>query len=130
MPMIEPLARREMHVATGSRLLPQSRIKRSLSRELISRTYNLMVKLMFPRKRFSDAQCGFKACTSKAVQELVPLVQDQAWFFDSELLLRAEQCGYRIHDVPVQWKRTLARRSRSPRRRGKTSRIISGSVHP
>ncbi len=104
LPMIEPLAKGEFHVATGSRLLPQSRIQRSLSREFISRTYNLMVKLLFPFKRFSDAQCGFKACTRKAVQELVPLVQDQAWFFDSELLLRAGQRGYRIHDVPVQWK--------------------------
>jgi len=104
LPMIEPLAKGELHVATGSRLLPQSRIQRSLSREFISRTYNLIVKLLFPFKRFSDAQCGFKACTRKAVQELVPLVQDQAWFFDSELLLRAGQRGYRIHDVPVQWK--------------------------
>jgi glycosyltransferase involved in cell wall biosynthesis len=104
LPMIEPLAQGKLHVATGSRLLPQSRIRRSLSREFISRTYNLMVKLMFPFKHFSDAQCGFKACTRKAVQELVPLVQDQAWFFDSELLLRAEQRGYCIHDVPVEWK--------------------------
>jgi glycosyltransferase involved in cell wall biosynthesis len=104
LPMIEPLAKGEVHVATGSRLLPQSRIQRSLSREFISRTYNLIVKLMFPFKHFSDAQCGFKACTRKAVQELVPLVQDQAWFFDSELLLRAEQRGYCIHDVPVEWK--------------------------
>jgi glycosyltransferase involved in cell wall biosynthesis len=103
MPMIEPLVKGELHVATGSRLLPQSRIKRSLTREFISRSYNLMVKLLFPFKRFSDAQCGFKACTRKAVRELVPLVQDQAWFFDSELLLRAEQRGYRVHDVPVQW---------------------------
>jgi glycosyltransferase involved in cell wall biosynthesis len=104
LPMIEPLAQGKLHVATGSRLLPQSRIRRSVSREFISRTYNLMVKLMFPFKHFSDAQCGFKACTRKAVQELVPLVQDQAWFFDSELLLRAEQRGYCIHDVPVEWK--------------------------
>jgi glycosyltransferase involved in cell wall biosynthesis len=103
MPLIEPLVRGQYHVATGSRLLPQSRIKRSLRREVISRIYNLIVKLMFPRKRFSDAQCGFKACTHKAVQELVPLLEDQAWFFDSELLLRAEQRGYRIHDVPVTW---------------------------
>jgi len=103
MPMIEPLVKGELHVATGSRLLPASRIKRSFKRDFISRTYNLMIKLMFPRKRFSDAQCGFKACTRKAVQELVPRVADQAWFFDTELLLRSEQRGYRVHDVPVQW---------------------------
>ncbi len=103
MPMIEPLVKGECDVATGSRLLPGSRIKRSLKREFISRTYNLMVRAMFPFKQFSDAQCGFKACTRRAVQELVPLVEDQAWFFDSELLLRAGQRGFCIHDVPVRW---------------------------
>ena len=103
MPMIEPLAKGEFHIATGSRLLPASRVTRSLQREFISRAYNLLVKLVFPRRRFSDAQCGFKACTRRAAQELVPLVEDQAWFFDSELLIRAEQRGYRIHEVPARW---------------------------
>jgi hypothetical protein len=55
------------------------------------------------RSRFSDAQCGFKALTKKAVQDLVPLVKDQGWFFDSELLLRAEQKGYAIYEIPVTW---------------------------
>jgi glycosyltransferase involved in cell wall biosynthesis len=91
------------HIATGSRLKKGARVKRQWKREIISRAYNLLIKLMFPRKRFSDAQCGFKALTRRAVNELVPIVKDQAWFFDSELLLRAEQHGYRIFEVPVEW---------------------------
>ena len=55
------------------------------------------------RNRFSDAQCGFKALTREAVADLVPIVKDQGWFFDSELLLRAEQRGYQIFEVPVAW---------------------------
>ena len=103
MPMIEPLARGEFHIATGSRLMKGARVVRQPKREFISRAYNLIVKFMFPRRRFSDAQCGFKALTRKAVNDLIPHIVDTAWFFDSELLLRAEQNGYRVWEVPVEW---------------------------
>ena len=89
-------------VAIGTRLMAASRIKRSLKREVLSRGYNLMVKAMF-FTRFSDAQCGFKALTRKAAQALVPLVEDNKWFFDSELLILAEMKGYRIAEIPVEW---------------------------
>ena len=64
--------------------------------------YNLLVKLLF-RNRFSDAQCGFKALKSGVAQSLVPLVEDEEWFFDTELLLLAEEQGLRIYEVPVEW---------------------------
>ncbi|MCS7059728.1 MAG: glycosyltransferase family 2 protein [Anaerolineae bacterium] len=103
MPLIEPLARGAYHVATGSRLMAGARVTRQLKREIISRCYNLIVKLMFPRRRFSDAQCGFKALTRQAVRDLIPHIVDNNWFFDSELLIRAEQRGYRVWEVPVEW---------------------------
>lgn len=53
--------------------------------------------------RFSDAQCGFKAIRSDVARSLLPLVQDRAWFFDTELLVLAERAGLRIHEVPVDW---------------------------
>lgn len=112
MPLIEPLARGEYHVATGSRLMPGARVTRQLKREIISRAYNLIVKLMFPRRRFSDAQCGFKALTRRAVRDLIPHIVDNNWFFDSELLIRAEQLGYRVWEVPVEWIEDLDSRVR------------------
>jgi glycosyltransferase involved in cell wall biosynthesis len=102
-PMIEPLVRGDYHIATGSRLMRGARVKRQLKREVVSRIYNLIVKVMFPSRRFSDAQCGFKAIDRKAVQDLIPYIVDNNWFFDSELLLRAEQNGYRVWEVPVEW---------------------------
>jgi glycosyltransferase involved in cell wall biosynthesis len=102
-PLLDALAEGGYHVAIGSRLKRGATITRQWKREIISRAYNLMIRAFFPRRRFSDAQCGFKALTRRAADELVPLVDDQAWFFDSELLIRAEQRGYRIFEVPVGW---------------------------
>jgi glycosyltransferase involved in cell wall biosynthesis len=89
-------------LATGSRLLPESRTTRSAKREFISRCYNLMVKGVLWTS-FSDAQCGFKAISRDAMAALVPEVKDQSWFFDTELLVLAEKRGYRIADIPVRW---------------------------
>lgn len=104
-PLVAPLMAGEKHVAIGSRLLPGAEVvDRPLLREFTSRVYNLLIWLMFPGRSFVDAQCGFKALSRQAIQELVPQVRDNAWFFDTELLLRAEAAGYGIHQVPVRWK--------------------------
>jgi glycosyltransferase involved in cell wall biosynthesis len=100
--LIDGLVKEGYHLAIGSRLKKGAKVERQLKREIISRCYNLLIRLMF-RNRFSDAQCGFKALTRQAVLDLVPIVEDQGWFFDSELLLRAEQKGYQIYEVPVGW---------------------------
>lgn len=90
-------------LAIGSRLAKESTVRlRSIKREVISRSYNLLIEAMF-FTRFSDAQCGFKAMTSAAARALLPHVQDQGWFFDTELLILAEKRGFRIMDVPVSW---------------------------
>jgi glycosyltransferase involved in cell wall biosynthesis len=89
-------------VATGSRLLATSQTRRSLKREFISRVYNLMVKAVL-HTSFSDAQCGFKAVSRRAVEAIIPHVKDESWFFDTELLTLAEKWGFRIKDVPVLW---------------------------
>jgi hypothetical protein len=80
----------------------QSQTKRSLKREVISRIYNILVKAVLST-RFSDAQCGFKALSRETVEAVIPQVEDQSWFFDTELLVLAEKRGYRIKDIPVVW---------------------------
>jgi glycosyltransferase involved in cell wall biosynthesis len=89
-------------VATGSRLHPASQTRRSLKREAISRIYNVFVKTILGT-RFSDAQCGFKAVGREALETVVPQIEDQSWFFDTELLVLAEKQSYRIKDLPVRW---------------------------
>ncbi len=90
-------------LAIGSRLLKESDVVgRTLKREITSRGYSLLFRTMF-FTGFHDAQCGFKAITGDAARKLVPLVVDNAWFFDSELLIIAEKNGFKIKEVPVHW---------------------------
>ena len=52
---------------------------------------------------FHDAQCGFKALTAQAAHVLLPQVKDDEWFFDTELLVRAQQAGMTMLELPVRW---------------------------
>ena len=90
------------HVAVGSRLMRGAKTQRSLKRDAISRAYNLVIKAAF-QTRFTDAQCGFKALSSQAAKLLVPVVVNDHWFFDTELLIVAEKRGFRVKDIPVRW---------------------------
>jgi glycosyltransferase involved in cell wall biosynthesis len=102
LPLVAPLATGHSDVAIGSRLLKGAIVTRQWKRELISRCYNLLVKLLFANG-FSDAQCGFKAIKRGVAQELLPHLEDKEWFFDTELLLLAEERGCRVSEVPVDW---------------------------
>jgi len=101
-PLIDAIASEGYDIAIGSRLSSRSQIERSLKREVLSRGYNLIIRSMF-RTGFHDAQCGFKAVSRKVVHELIPVVKDNHWFLDTELLLIAEKRGYRIKEIPVAW---------------------------
>lgn len=100
--LIEPIATGRADLAVGSRLLKPSWTRRGWRREFISRSYNGILRHVF-HPSFSDAQCGFKAISSAAARYLVPIVEDNNWFFDTELLLLAERCGFRVHDLAVKW---------------------------
>ncbi len=101
-PLIEAVASQRFDLAIGSRLHKDAHTERGWRREYISRGYNRLVKALFGM-RFPDAQCGFKAITRTAARQLLPVIEDPGWFFDTELLIVAEQCGYRICDLPVTW---------------------------
>jgi putative flippase GtrA len=102
LPLVAPLVSGHSHLAIGTRLSRASRVERGPKREVISRCYNLLLRGALAA-RFSDAQCGFKAIRADAARELLPLVEDTGWFFDTELLVLAERAGLRIHEVPVDW---------------------------
>ena len=102
LPLVAPLLSGHSDLAIGSRLTRGSSVVRGPKRELVSRSYNVLLRSTL-RARFTDAQCGFKAIRRPVAQALLPLVEDDTWFFDTELLVLAERSGLRIHEVPVDW---------------------------
>ena len=89
-------------VSTGSRMTKGSEIKRSIGREITSHGFILLIKLLF-LTGLSDTQCGFKAISRQAAQDLIPRIENEEWFFDTELLLLADKGGYRVKDIPIRW---------------------------
>ncbi|WP_423923373.1 glycosyltransferase [Frigoribacterium sp. 2-23] len=101
-PLVAPLLSGHSDLAIGTRLTRSSRVARGVKREFISRSYNVLLRRVMG-VGFSDAQCGFKAIRRDVAARLLPLVEDDGWFFDTELLIVAERSGLRIHEVPVDW---------------------------
>jgi glycosyltransferase involved in cell wall biosynthesis/putative flippase GtrA len=101
-PLVAPLLSGHSDVSIGTRLGATSRVSRGPKREFISRSYNFLLRRTMQVK-FSDAQCGFKAIRADVARKLLPLVEDNGWFFDTELLIIAERSGLRIHEIPVDW---------------------------
>jgi glycosyltransferase involved in cell wall biosynthesis len=102
LPLVAPILSGHSEVAIGTRLGHSAHVRRRVGREVLSRGYNLLIHTAF-RAHFSDAQCGFKALRGDVAKRLLPLVVDDGWFFDTELLLLAERNGMRIYEVPVDW---------------------------
>ena len=102
-PLVGAVAEQGYDIAIGSRLIKGARVeRRPLKREITSRGYSFLFRTMF-FTGFRDAQCGFKAVSRRAVDALVPLIENNRWFFDTELLILAEANGFRIREIPVHW---------------------------
>ena len=101
-PLVDAIVSGEGDIAIGSRLAAGSQVTRGAKRELVSRSYNSIIQAV-TRAGFSDAQCGFKALRADVARSLLPEIENENWFFDTELLLLAEHHGLRIAEVPVEW---------------------------
>ncbi|MFQ5640412.1 MAG: dolichyl-phosphate beta-glucosyltransferase [bacterium] len=102
LPMIDAIASGHADIVCGSRYKKGAKVTRGLKREILSRGYIRLIKFFF-HCSFTDSQCGFKAVSRQAVQTLVPLIENQGWFFDAELLLLADHHGFRVFEIPVKW---------------------------
>jgi len=100
--LLDPIAAGTADISIGSRLSTGSEVTRSVRREAISHLYNLIARVVL-RYQVKDAQCGFKAVSRHVARTIVPLIEDDSWFFDTELLVLAWRSGLRINEVPVHW---------------------------
>ncbi|PSQ33715.1 glycosyl transferase, partial [Halobacteriales archaeon QS_9_70_65] len=92
-------------VATGSRRMPGDEQRREPERGVASTGFNTLVRL-FLRSPLYDHQCGFKAFDREALFDLLTDVEDDHWFWDTEVLVRAQRAGYDVREFPVEWEPT------------------------
>jgi len=100
--LVESVRSGEYDVATGSRWMPQNKAERPARRAVSSLGYNTLVRL-FLRSDLQDHQCGFKAISREAFEALRGEVEDEHWFWDTEVLVLAQRRGYRVREFPVDW---------------------------
>ena len=90
-------------LATGSRMMPESDAVRSAKRGIASKGFNFLVRTILGSKLY-DHQCGFKAFKRSVLLDLLDQVRDEHWFWDTEILVRAERAGYRVAEFPIRWR--------------------------
>jgi len=100
--LVESVRTGEYDVATGSRWMPENQADRPTKRAVSSLGYNTLVRL-FLRSDMQDHQCGFKAISRETFDALRDEVEDEHWFWDTEVLVLAQRRGYRIREFPVDW---------------------------
>ncbi|MGM0591023.1 MAG: flippase-like domain-containing protein [Halobacteriota archaeon] len=100
--LVERVRSGEADVATGSRWMAGHVADRPSKRGVPSRAYNVLVRLLL-RSTLRDHQCGFKAVSRAAFETLVDDIEDNHWFWDTELLVRAQRSGLRVAEFPVDW---------------------------
>jgi len=102
-PLVEAVTLDGYDFATGSRMLPESKVERSLRRTMSSRSFNFLVRHMLGSK-LRDHQCGFKAFKRQPTLQLIAEVGARHWFWDTEILVRAQRKGYKVKEIAVDWK--------------------------
>lgn len=101
--LLSPLLKNESDLTIGSRFVPGAQTKRSCLREFVSLTYNFLSRLLLNHDT-KDSQCGFKAVRRELFEKLQPLLFNPHWFFDTELVVLAKHFGYRVQEIPVDWR--------------------------
>jgi glycosyltransferase AglD len=103
LPALVSAIREGSDISTGSRLLPASDTVRTGGREIASRSFNFLVRL-FLGSRIYDHQCGFKAFNRERILPILTNIRSNHWFWDTEVLVRAQRAGYRVTELPVRWR--------------------------
>ena len=102
-PLVEAITAEGYDFSTGSRMLRESKAERTASRSISSKTYNFLVRHMLGSK-LHDHQCGFKAFKREPLMQILDKVEATHWFWDTEIMVRAQRTGYKVKEIAVEWK--------------------------
>jgi hypothetical protein len=53
--------------------------------------------------KLHDHQCGFKGFKREPTLDLLDEVEATHWFWDTEILVRAQLHGHKVKEIPVEW---------------------------
>lgn len=101
-PLIEAIKEEKYDLATGSRMLKESEVKRSFKRAALSKVFNFLVRYIL-KSKIRDHQCGFKSFRKDALMRILNEIKDEHWFWDTEMLVRAQRKSYKLKEIPVRW---------------------------
>jgi glycosyltransferase involved in cell wall biosynthesis len=95
---------KKVDLVVGSRLKKGAIVKnRTIVREITSRGFNILLKAVL-KVRFTDGMCGFKFVKKNVYDDLINKgIESDKWFFETELLIKAEWANYTIEEIPVCW---------------------------
>lgn len=90
-------------LAFGSRYMGGTEVNRAVLRDLPSRVYNWLIRILFKNNVF-DHQIGFKAFSKRLIKDVLDECSSTGWFWDTEIIVRSLNSNYKIVEFPVEWK--------------------------
>lgn len=99
--LIEYMDKDGSDAVIGSKRHPLSKVDYPLKRRILSRCYQIFVRLLFGL-HLTDTQAGLKLFRREVLERVLPLVLVKKYAFDLELLVVAHRLGYRITEAPVE----------------------------
>ena len=91
------------NLVIGSRFIKGSFAKRPLVRKITSKVFSILTRLIFGLK-IKDYPCGFKGADKNVINKILPQVKNNAFFFDTEMVIRSATGGMKIKEIPVIWR--------------------------
>ena len=101
-PQLINLIREGNDLATGSRYLKGAKVNRPFLRDVVSRFYNRLVRMIYKDNVF-DHQIGFKAFSKRLIKDELYNCRSDDWFWDTEIIVRSIHDRYRVVEFPVEW---------------------------
>ena len=89
-------------LAVASRRMPDSRVRRPALRRAVTTAYSYLADAALGLG-VRDLQCGCKAYSRRVRDYVLPSVNDEGFFFDTELLARSRRAGFNLIEVGVRW---------------------------
>jgi len=108
--LVDLMQANALDFVTGSRYSFGSKLERPMLRKTFSIGYNSVIRTVF-HTGITDHQCGFKAFSRKAIKEVLPLTHENGWAWDTEVIVYMATMGYKMAELPVDWKEMKGERT-------------------